>query len=447
MRLQAANETRRLGFLLAIPATAILFAALAGAQAGDPLLQQAEQLLQKKDYAGAAQALETYLAHNPEDYRAEFNLAYAYSLTGRRAEAIEKYKNVLARQPDLIPAHLNLGILLADAGQSEEAVSHLRTVVEKEPENTQAILRLAQSLAALKRVPEASEAYQRLLKLKPEDAHAHFAYAMLIEDSNPALGEEHLRRAIQLNSSLDEARLQLASLLASETSGTTDPLPEAAGIYRSYLEQHPERRDLRVRLGEIYVRQKQFSDAAAQFEMARAAGDSSLPVSKELLRIYLAADANKSELQKNSGKAITLVQEILNQDGRDVEMRLLYGKLLLERKLYREAAEQYREATVLQPQSPDGYRDLASALYLLGEYQAAVAALGKISEMKQDTAGTYFLRAICLDKLRILKPALGNYQKFLAVSKGENPDQEFQARHRSKTLMLDIQKGLGGGGK
>jgi Tfp pilus assembly protein PilF len=142
------NQNRKLR-LLVFPAIAILFAALARAQAPtqaptqavDPLLQQADQALQSKDYATAAQALETYLSHNSEDYRAEFNLAYAYSLTGRRAEAIARYKNVLARQPDLIPAHLNLGLLLADAGQPEEAEAHLRAVIEKEPENTQAILR------------------------------------------------------------------------------------------------------------------------------------------------------------------------------------------------------------------------------------------------------------------------------------------------------------------
>jgi tetratricopeptide (TPR) repeat protein len=297
----------------------------------------------------------------------------------------------------------------------------------------------------LKRVPDSGEQYERLLKLKPEDARAHLEYANLIAESNPALAEEHLRRAIQLSPSPDEARLRLASLLESGSSPTAEALAESAGIYRGYLEQHPERRDLRGRLGEIYARQKQFSDAAAQFEMARAAGDSTLPVAKELLRAYLIADADKKDLQKNSGKAIALVEDILNQDGRDAEMHLLYGKLLLERKRYREAAEQYHEATALQPQSPDGYRDLASALYLLGDYQEAVGALQKVSELKQDTAGTYFLRAICLDKLHILKAALENYQKFLAVSKGENPDQEFQARHRSKTLILDIQKGLGGG--
>ncbi|HEY7680039.1 MAG TPA: tetratricopeptide repeat protein, partial [Terriglobia bacterium] len=79
-------------------ATALLFLfpGWSGAQTPEELLQQADAALQKQDYAAAAQALETYLARNPQDYRAKFNLAYAYSLTARRSEAIRQYEEVLA---------------------------------------------------------------------------------------------------------------------------------------------------------------------------------------------------------------------------------------------------------------------------------------------------------------------------------------------------------------
>src|SRR3954454_20689116 len=87
------------------------FTAIALAQAPDPLLQQADEALQKKDYAAAAQTLESYLLKNPSEYRAEFNLAYAYSLSGRRADAIQHYEKVLTSEPTLIAAHLNVGML------------------------------------------------------------------------------------------------------------------------------------------------------------------------------------------------------------------------------------------------------------------------------------------------------------------------------------------------
>jgi tetratricopeptide (TPR) repeat protein len=128
----------------------------------------------------------------------------------------------------------------------------------------------------------------------------------------------------------------------------------------------------------------------------------------------------------------------------NAEMHLLYGRLRMGKKQYPEAAEEFRRAADLQPQSAEGYTNLASALYLLGNIEATVGALAKVSELQKDTAGTYFLRAICLDKLDLRKPALENYQRFLAADAGKNPDQEFQARQRSKLLTREIQKGIAG---
>jgi tetratricopeptide (TPR) repeat protein len=118
--------------------------------------------------------------------------------------------------------------------------------------------------------------------------------------------------------------------------------------------------------------------------------------------------------------------------------------LRMEKKQYPEAAVEFREATKLQPDSPDGFKNLASAFYLMEKYQATIETLERIAELKADIAGTYFLRAICLDKLHIRRAALENYQNFLKSDAGKNPDQEFQARTRSRIIDLEIKKGMGG---
>ena len=448
--------------------------AQAPAKSADQLLQQADQSLQKQDYVAAAQALEAYLAKKPDDYRAEFNLAYAYSMSSRRAEAIERYKNVLARQPDLVLAHLNLGMLLVQDGSPGEAADHLQIAVKQQPDNRNANLYLAEALAALKRVPEASDAYEQALKLKPDDARVHLDYAKVLQESNPAAAEEHLRRALQIDPGLEEAWLRLAALLESRAKENDTALREAAEIYRNDLENHPERRDLRIRLGELDIMQKNFAAAAEQFEAARSGGDKSLPLAKELLQAYLnLSDADeagrKPEREKllahlnNSGaepnaernaaqndggkyqeKEMALLREILAAEPRNAEMHLLQGRLWMKSKKYNDAAAEFNQAAQLQPQSAEAYTNLASAFYLQGEYETTIGALAKVSALQQDTAGTYFLRAICLDKLHVIKPALENYQRFLALDEGKNPDQDFQARQRSRIIILDIKKGIGG---
>jgi tetratricopeptide (TPR) repeat protein len=77
-------------------------------------------------------------------------------------------------------------------------------------------------------------------------------------------------------------------------------------------------------------------------------------------------------------------------------------------------------------------------LYLTADYPRALAAFEKARDLGEDTAGNCFLRAIILDKLHELKPALETYQRFLELSHGKNPDQEFQARHRIVAINNDL---------
>ncbi|OFV90711.1 MAG: hypothetical protein A3H28_11375 [Acidobacteria bacterium RIFCSPLOWO2_02_FULL_61_28] len=422
---------------------ALIFQTVVVAQTSDQLLQQAQAALEKKEYAEAAKALESYLSQNPQDFRAEFNLAYAYSLTDRRADAIRLYQNVLAREKELVPAHLNLGILLVEVGGAAEAVEHLRFVAARQPNDFRAEFYLAEALTATQRFPEAREAYERALKLKPDDAAAHLAFARLLAETDPSSAEGHLRAAMQAEPSRDDALLLLASVLERRASGGADTLAEAADLYRRYLDAHPDRpespasprsNDLRVRLGQLYATQKRYAEAIAQWEAARAAGETSRELMRSLLDAYLQGS------EQDKAKAPALLDQMLMQDGNNAELRLLAGRLRMEKKQYPEAAEQFRRATELRPDSAEGYTNLASALYLLQDYEGTVAALAKVAALGQDNAGTHFLRAISLDKLHRLEPALESYRRFLALDAGKNPNQEFQARQRIRILTNELRR-------
>ena len=74
------------------------------------------------------------------------------------------------------------------------------------------------------------------------------------------------------------------------------------------------------------------------------------------------------------------------------------------------------------------------------QYGPALAALDKIHNLNADKPGNFYFRAIVLDKLHQVKPALASYQKFLQVSDGKFPDQEFIARQRSKLLEREADR-------
>jgi len=77
---------------------------------------------------------------------------------------------------------------------------------------------------------------------------------------------------------------------------------------------------------------------------------------------------------------------------------------------------------------------------MLENYPQALAALDHVRALKAEIPGDYFFRAMVLDRIHERKDAIAEYQKFLAVSKGEFPNQEFQARQRIRILELDLQK-------
>jgi Flp pilus assembly protein TadD len=79
-------------------------------------------------------------------------------------------------------------------------------------------------------------------------------------------------------------------------------------------------------------------------------------------------------------------------------------------------------------------------LYMTGDYQQALLAFQNAEKAGENSAGNWFLRAIILDKLKQLVPAKEAYERFLTLSVGKNPNQEFQARQRVRILNREINR-------
>ena len=91
------------------------------------------------------------------------------------------------------------------------------------------------------------------------------------------------------------------------------------------------------------------------------------------------------------------------------------------------------------PQNADALRDLADAFYLNENYAAALDAMDRLAKLETPKPGSWFVRAICYDKLSRKAEAIEAYQKFLDQDGGQHDTQDFQARHR----ILVLQKELG----
>jgi Tfp pilus assembly protein PilF len=139
-------------------------------------------------------------------------------------------------------------------------------------------------------------------------------------------------------------------------------------------------------------------------------------------------------------KALPLIEKGVAADPGNFDVRMMYGRALRDTRQFSAAAHQFSEALKLKPGDAKAWSDLGGMLYMSGNQQQALAAFERARELGEDTPGNWFFRAIILDKLKQVKPALEAYQRFLSMSQGKNPDQEFQARQRARILQRELEK-------
>jgi tetratricopeptide (TPR) repeat protein len=339
--------------------------------------------------AEAIAILSAVVEKEPENLPARFNLAVAQAMAGQDGPAVEGFRKVLAAQPGLYEAELNLGQLLVKGGQFEEAATHLKSASEKKPDQARPVLALARAYAGQQKWTEAGEALTRCLTLDPRQ---------------------------------QDLDLELASYL--EKAGKAE---EALAIYR----KHPENAAARER---VALHLLDTGDAAGAIEQLEALlKQSPTPgVKYALATAYLRA--------KQPEKSIPLAQSILEQEPGNHEIRLFLGRLLRDQKRYADAARQFAVVAKAQPQNLEAWNEFAGMLILLEQHEAALQALEQARQLGGDRPAYHYFRATILDSQKQYKPALESYRRFLELSGGKLPDEEFKARQRARIIERILSK-------
>jgi len=80
------------------------------------------------------------------------------------------------------------------------------------------------------------------------------------------------------------------------------------------------------------------------------------------------------------------------------------------------------------------------SLYLQKRYQETVPLLEVLVRSPDVALGLFFVLATCYDHLQARPQALAAYEKFLELSQGKFPDDEWKARQRAKLLKRELGK-------
>jgi tetratricopeptide (TPR) repeat protein len=387
------------------------------------LQTQGLQYLDKQDYQAAAAVFEQLVAQDPKDYTSLFNLALAETGLKKDESAIAHFKQALALKAGLHPAELNLALLYLRNHREAEAVPLLDSVVKSNPEEVRPHVYLGDALQATGKWEDAATQYQQALHLDPKNARAELGLGRsLLRAGKLDDAVAHYRQAASLDSSTKPYLLEIASSLI-DAHRDADAIP--------LLEEFPENAGAREKLGQIYLQTGEPAQAAAEFEAAVKLS----PTPANQLALATAYLRNRQE-----DKAAPILREALAHSPNDYDLQMAVGRIFRDQRNFAEAGNHFVAATKLKPEVDEPWSELAAVSVMAGMYPQALAALDKLHQLNAEKPGHFYLRAIVLDKLHQPKPALANYQRFLELSDGKNPDQEFQARHRAKLLEHEVNR-------
>lgn len=379
--------------------------------------------LDASNYPAAVEHFSKAVEADPKDYAAHFHLALANSMLGKDAEAISGYRTVLDLKPGLYEAQLNLGIVLLRQKQAREAVPLLQAAAEQKPQEFRPPFFLAEALLAAGDFQQAEASYQKASELDPKSAAAQAGLARAQLKLN-RLDEAaaSFRKAAELDPSFQDTLLELAS--AYEKQGRA---AEAIALYA----QFPDDVASRERLGELLIEAGKPADAVPHLEWA---------VEKSPTAANRLALATAYLRSKQAEKATPLLEQAVAAEPENPDLRMMYGRVLRDQRKYREAAEEFLRVVQAKPDSVEAWNELTGMLILIEAYPQALASLDRLKALGAETAAHHYFRAMILDKARQFKPALDSYEKFLAMSQGQNPDEEFKARQRVRTLKKELSR-------
>ncbi len=389
------------------------------------LLDEARRDIDKNEFEAAITPLQKVIADQPDFAYAHFQLAYVYTALKKTDEARTEYERTIAIDPKMPEAYLDLGILLLDK-DAAAAVAPLTKAAALLPAQSRPHFLLGVALERSGDLTSAVTAFENAVVLDPQDVdtllHLADAYLALHRTAN---AEMKFRSAIERQPQEPRALLGLARCLDAEKK------TEAADAYQKYLAVQPSDSAARVRLVHLFLEQQQYDAAFAELNRT----DSGKP-SLELLK--LRADIQIG--QKKWDDAVGTLQQAIALAPGDAQLHGGLGRVYMQKRDFPSAEKELRAALHLDGKNLVYWKDLSSTFFLGGNYPAALGTLDEIAKMEPPIAGTWFIRAICYDKLKQPKLALEAYQKFLDLDQDKNPDQVWQAQQRSKVLRRMLEQ-------
>ncbi len=390
-----------------------------------PLLQQASDAIDKMDFAAAIDPLQKYIAQRADEPYPHFQLGYAYAGLKKTDDAKREFSRAIELDPKMAAAYQNLGLVLMDSDPAA-AADAFRHVAELQPTQSRPRFLCGYASERAGKFAEAVEQYRAALALAPADYETNFALGRVLLRSNDAAGAEtQFRAAIAARGDAAPARLGLATALLAQKK--YEPASDALA---DYLKLNPADKSAHFDRATSLLNLSRFDDALGELDRIDSGGAPTAETLKMRGEIYMQ--------QKKWKEAGDTLKQAIAASPQDSELAAWIGHTDIGLRDYPAAVSILEQVYARNLQNADVLRDLSEAFYLNENYPSALDAMDRLAKLETPKPGSWFVRAICYDKLSRKAEAIEAYQKFLDEDGGQHDTQDFQARHRIPVLQREL---------
>lgn len=296
----------------------------------------------------------------------------------RDADARADFEAALALDQVYLPIRYRLADTLVDLGDFDAARKLLEATVREHPDQSVPYAMLGQLSLRQKRYTDAVENLLAALKIEPQanqlyqplaEAYQAIGNAQGAKDAEAKAGKtspqlaDPLGLALSIRTTPAGTPLQQAQQLAA-----AGKLPAARARLVEILREHPE--DV-----EALALQARFAAAMGDRTAAEAAVDKALKLAPDNAAALLAR-AMVHEYGGKQDDAYAYYQRAVRADPKLPLARTLLGNAEMRRARYAQAAEQFRQLTVLEPDNARAYARLVAAEVAQGQCARALSDIG-----------------------------------------------------------------------
>lgn len=339
----------------------------------DAILLLAETNLRSGDPGAAIPYLEELLKRQPDLERAQLLLADAYRAAGRLDDAAALFQQRLQKQPAHAESYVMLGLVQREQGQSEDARKSFEAALKLAPENFTAITQVLELDLTAKDFAAATARVNQQTEKQPNAAGTYLLKGKLFAaQKNWPEAEAALRKAIEIDPKLAPAYDLLVAIYL-ENGRLADANKElSAALVRS-----PRNETVLLALAAVQEKEKNYTGAAETYRQLLGFQPNNVIVLNNLAYLYAESLGQLEEAQELARKAQSV-------SGNSPAVADTLGWVLYKRESYQEALGLLHTAAEKQPDDPEVQFHLAMAEYMMGQKEAAQAALERALSLAAD---------------------------------------------------------------